>query len=795
MKPRWKKVIADFWENKARSLLIIASISIGIFAVGVVGVGFYVIPESMVATYLSTNPANIQIQTDPFDEGLIQSIQKLKGVNEVAGRTTVTAKVKNPETGDWLSFNIIAVEDLSNQRIKILEPQSGKTIPEKNELLISKDSLETLPVSPGSSILVELSDGTQRNFTVAGTVIDYSSDLAITFNERTGFINQETLDYFYLPRKFNTLLVTVSGDQNDLANIETVASYVNNEVENTGRRILSQSIARSIDQPFANYTDALSVIISFIGLFILILSSSLIVNTMNALMAQHVRQIGVIKLIGGLRNQVIGMYLALVIVFSIISFLIALPASAFVGRILAANTLPALNGKLFTTDLFIFIPEVILIQGLVALLIPFLAAMKPIIQGASVPINKALTSNLINHAIKPGKFDLWLDTMRNKSGIITLGIRNTFRQKGRLFLTIFTLSLGCAIFISVFNVELSLTNQIDKVLQYNQADIFINLDRNYPLEEINYQLQQIPGVEYSEAWLATTALLQTSSKTENVLLVAPPDASSLVERVVNFGRWVLPNEKNAIVVNDAFWNTFPLLKPGDQIVLEISGKEAYWTVVGIFHYTGLDQKYAFTSFNSLAEVLNTHSHALSYRVVSQEHDLNYQMKMATLINQHLTASGYRVNSITAREEIVKQGLEKIEILIYLLLFLSVLTGIVGGIGLSGTLSLNVMERTAEIGILRAVGAYNSVIIRLVTFESLFIGLTSYMIGILASLPISFVLTNLVNQAIFGAPSELVITPKGIILWLFILIILSLIASYIPARNASRLTIREVLAYE
>jgi len=78
MKPRWKKVIADFWENKARSLLIIASISIGIFAVGVVGVGFYVIPESMVATYLSTNPANIQIQTDPFDEGLIQSIQKLK---------------------------------------------------------------------------------------------------------------------------------------------------------------------------------------------------------------------------------------------------------------------------------------------------------------------------------------------------------------------------------------------------------------------------------------------------------------------------------------------------------------------------------------------------------------------------------------------------------------------------------------------------------------------------------------------------------------------------------------------
>jgi putative ABC transport system permease protein len=182
-------------------------------------------------------------------------------------------------------------------------------------------------------------------------------------------------------------------------------------------------------------------------------------------------------------------------------------------------------------------------------------------------------------------------------------------------------------------------------------------------------------------------------------------------------------------------------------------------------------------------------------VETQEHDLAYQMKIATLIDEQLTTSAYRVNSITAREEIVKQGLEKIQVLIYVLLFLSVLTGIVGGIGLSGTLSLNVLERTAEIGILRAVGAYDAIITRLVTFESLFIGLTSYFIGILASLPISLVLTNLVNLAIFGAESEFVITPKGMLLWFFILIFLSLIASYIPARNAIRLTIREVLAYE
>ena len=795
MKPRWKKVIADFWENKARSLLIIASISVGIFAVGVVGIGHFVIPDSMVETYLSSNPANIQISTDLFDGDFVKTIQNVDGVKDVSARVTITSRVRNPNNEEWLSLSIIAMDDFTDQRVKLLTPKQGKSIPDQKEILILAESLETLSVTTGSDIEIELPDGTQRNLKVAGTVYDYSSNLAITFNERLGFVNMDTLEYLHKPRQFDTLIITVTGDQNDLANIESVANLVSKEIEKSERRILSQSVNRSNDQPYANYTDAIGVIISFIGLFILILSSALIFNTMNALMAQQIRQIGIIKLVGGLRKQIIGMYLSLVMVFSFISLMIAIPASAYAGRIFCATILPVLNGRLLTPDLFIFLPQVLIIQILVALIIPIIAALSPIIQGASIAIQKALTANLINQEEKSGAFNSWVENFRSKDGVINLGIRNTFRQKGRLILTIFTLSLGCAIFISVFNVELSLDKQIERVIGYNQADIFINMTRNYPMEEINHQLRRIPGVITSEAWLTTFPQLKTASKTENVYLVAPPDDSHLVKKEVDVGRWVLPDEKYTIVVNDAFWNTYPQLKPGDQIVLEISGKEDLWTVVGIFRYTGIDQKFAFTSMDNLADILKSLSHSNSYRVVTEKHDLAFQMKMTTIIDDHLSAAGYHVDTITAREEIVKQGLDKIQILIFVLLFLSVLTAIVGGIGLSGTLSLNVMERTAEIGILRAIGAYDAVISRLITFESLFIGLTSYLIGIVASFPISFILTNLVNQAIFGAASKIVISSKGIILWFFILIVLSLVASYFPARNAARLTIREVLAYE
>lgn len=795
MRPRWKKVIADFWENKARSFLIIASISVGIFAVGVVGIGYMIVPESILTSYESTNPANIQIQTDLFEDDFVNTIQRIDQVQDVEGRMTITAKVQNPESGDWQSLSIIAMDDFADQHIKILTPQSGKSVPGSNEMLLTIDSLESLPVGIDSTITVKLSDGTKKNLKVVGTVKDYSSDLAITFGERIGFVSAETLDYLYLPRKYNSLIITVKGDQNDLGYIETVAKQINIEIENSGREIYSQSIKRSTDQPFANYTNAVIVILGFIGIFILVLSSALIINTMNALMAQHIRQIGVMKLVGGLRNQVIGMYLVLVLFLSFISILIAIPTSAFVGRMLGANVLPVLNSKIQSPEMFIFIPEVILIQILVAFLIPILAALSPIIQGASVPIHKALTASLIKQTDKSGRFDRWLGKMRSRDGIISLGIRNTFRQKSRLLLTIFTLSLGCAIFISVFNVELSLNNQIDRVLSYNQSDLFLNMERNYPTTEITSQLLAIPGIEYVEGWLATTALLKSPGKIENVTLVAPPDNSKLVSRNVNMGRWVQSDEKYTIAVNDAFWNTYPDLKPGDQIVLDINTKEEYWTIVGIFHYTGLDQKYAFTSFENLAIILNSPNHSISYRVVTKNHDLDSQIKMASTVDEYLSSHGYDVNTITAREEITRQGLEKINVLIYVLIFLSVLTGIVGGIGLSGTLSLNVMERTAEIGILRAIGAYDAIIIRLVMFESFIICITSYLFGIIASFPISYVLTNLVNQAIFKAEAGFVFTPKGMVIWLLILAVLSFLASYIPARNAARLTIREVLAYE
>lgn len=106
-----------------------------------------------------------------------------------------------------------------------------------------------------------------------------------------------------------------------------------------------------------------------------------------------------------------------------------------------------------------------------------------------------------------------------------------------------------------------------------------------------------------------------------------------------------------------------------------------------------------------------------------------------------------------------------------------------------------LERTSEIGVLRAIGAHDKAIAKLVIYEGLFTSLVSYIIGALVSFPVSIVLGNMVNQAIFKSEAILTINPSGFLIWFVLVIFMSITASLIPARNATRLTIREVLAYE
>jgi putative ABC transport system permease protein len=141
------------------------------------------------------------------------------------------------------------------------------------------------------------------------------------------------------------------------------------------------------------------------------------------------------------------------------------------------------------------------------------------------------------------------------------------------------------------------------------------------------------------------------------------------------------------------------------------------------------------------------------------------------------------------------AVDSLGILVTFLLIMALLTASVGSMGLTGTMGMNVLERTREIGIMRAVGAVDSVIMRTIIAEGVVIGLLSFGLAIILSIPFTYLLSTIVSLAVFETPIQVVFTPTGYLIWLGLVLALSAIASILPARNAARLTIREVLAYE
>jgi putative ABC transport system permease protein len=155
----------------------------------------------------------------------------------------------------------------------------------------------------------------------------------------------------------------------------------------------------------------------------------------------------------------------------------------------------------------------------------------------------------------------------------------------------------------------------------------------------------------------------------------------------------------------------------------------------------------------------------------------------------------RVSTVTTIKNERAETEVMFDSIVSLLLMMAILLALVGGLGLMGTMSINVLERTREIGVLRAIGASNRGVALVFIREGIVIGLLSWVMGAIFAIPMSHGLNQALGQAVMGVPLTYSYSMPGLWLWLVVVILLSILASFIPARNASRLTVREVLAYE
>jgi putative ABC transport system permease protein len=797
MRPRWQKVFADIWGHKFRSLLVIASITIGLFAAGLIVSMTLIINEDMKAGFASVNPAGIEIFASPFDQDLVDSVRHMEGVRAAEGVQTLTLRVLNTK-GEWQPIVLKAIPDIETMDINRVSVEQGIWPPRDRQVAIDVYRLGEIARGVGSTIKVELASGKIRELPVAAVTHDQTIGSVgaggFFLAPVQGYITFATLEWLDSPPLMNRLYVTVAENPADRVRLQEVADRVTHAVEAAGNVVVFSHVRPQDDHPNRVYVDAVSAVLVVLGFLVLFLSGFLITNTLSALLNQQVNHIGIMKAIGARRGQIIAVYMSLIFVYGLTAFAVALPLSGWAAYALMQNFASAINIDL---QGFRIEPSVVWLELGIALLIPQLAGFVPIINGTRISVVEALSGLSQN---KPRETRRDRGSFRRLSRPMLLSLRNTFRRPGRLILTLTTLTLGGAIFIATFNVQSSLTRYIERIGHYFLADVTVDLSDSARISEVEQIIRDVPGVADVEAWAATAAVLIKSDGTpgESVSLLAPPADSLLVDPVILEGRWFRPGDDAAIVVNERFRETFPDLKPGDRITIKISGSEKVVTVIGFFQMAGKSGGYlSYTTYEYLSAVIHQNNHANSFHVVASRASmtLEQQKALGREIETRLKERGFRVADVQAGRSLTATTASGLNILTGFLLMMAVLIAIVGSIGLAGTMSLNVLERTREIGIIRAIGASDRSVMDLVMVEGLLIGMMSWLLGVVLALPVSSLMANAIILALFGATADFTFTPIGVILWLFVVVILSILASVGPARNATRLTIREVLAYE
>jgi len=797
LSPRWSKVLRDLWHNRTRTVLVVLSIAVGVFAVGMIASTQIMLSKDLSVSYAATDPASAELYPAAFGDELVQVVRRMDGIGEAEGRRSIRVRLQvGPDR--WRTLHLDAIHDYDDIRVHKLMPERGAWPPPKRELLIERASLTLTNAVVGDTVVVETPDGKQRRMRIAGLAHDMNKPPAAFVGSPFGYITFETLEWLGFPRYFNQLHIVVAEKETDKDHIQATADRIQDKIEKSGRTVYWVWIPEPGEHPSNESVEPMMLILGVLGTLSLFLSGFLVINTISALMAQQVRQIGIMKAIGARLDQIIQMYMGMVLFFSVLSLAIAVPLGG-----LAAYAFTRFLANLINFDLAGFrIPlQALALEVAVGLLVPLLAALYPVIAGARVTVREALSTyglskgrfgrHLIDRMVEAVTATIWVLSRPTR-----LSLRNTFRRKGRLALTLFTLTLGGAIFIAVLSVHASLLTTLDDALTYWNYDLEVDFAHSHRIAKIEEETMRVPGVADAESWTGNTArrIRPDGHEGPNLSVIAPPADTNLIRPTVLEGRWLVPDDENAIVVNTYVIDEEPDIKVGDDITLKIEGREMTWRVVGIVKGV-MTGRIAYANQPYLARVVRFVGRSGGVQIVGERHDPAFQSELTKKVKEHLDSRGLRVGSTQTTASIRENVEYQFNIIVVFLSTMAILIAVVGGLGLMGTMGINVLERTREIGVMRAIGASDASVLKIFMMEGLFIGMLSWVVGAILSLPISRLLSDVVGVAFTDAPLTHTFSTNGALLWLAVVLILATMASLLPARNASRLTVREVLAYE
>jgi putative ABC transport system permease protein len=799
-KTLWIKLRRDLWQARGRSAMMVLAIALSLLSIGTILSAYAILSREIARNYRETNPAAATIELEQVDAALLAAVRARPEIADAQARSSVLARVqRGPDV--WQPLLLFVVPDFADMRISRFWPDAGQWPPPTGTILLERSALPVLNTQLDATLIVKTPNGTAQTVRVAGLAHD--PGLAPAWQERTGYgyITPETLAWLGESATMDELKIVLREPSLDPAVVDQHARDLATWLTAQGHTVHAIQVPPPGRHPHQGQMEAIMLLLFVFSMLSLGLSAILVATMVSGMLAQQVRQIGVLKAVGAGTSQIVTLYLALVAVVAIAAWLLALPLGVYAGRSLALTVGDLLNITVASDALPWWVYAT---QGAAGLIVPLLVALGPIIHGARVSVREAIS----DYGVRPERLGRGLDRLlgawRGLDRSLLLALRNTFRRRGRLLLTLGLLAAGGAMALSSLNVAVAWQQAIADGMDTRRFDAEIRLGSPEPTDALLARVRAVPGVVAAEGWSLAAAgpapaesfaIIRTypDGGHGSFLLRATPPGSRLVELPLLAGRWLAAGDADGVVLNHLAAAQFPGVQVGDRVALTADGHTATWRVVGVAREIGAPAT-AYVIDTAFARAQGTGGQTNALRVVFASKDPALRGETMRAVEQSLAETHVGVSSVITDSELRLAIDGHIMILVIVLLLLAVVMATVGLLGLTATLSTSVVERTREFGVLQTIGGTPGTVLQIVMSEGVIIGVLSWVLALVGALPLSLLVGAVLGNLAFKITLPLVYSLPAVVIWLVLVIGGAALASAAPAWRASRMTIRETLAY-
>ncbi len=794
---QWRKLLRDIRASGGRTLAVLAALAIGVFTVSTMLGAYGIVRREITVNYMVTNPASATIEVDDVTPAVLAIARGFPGIAVAEARGVVEARAR---VGDeWMRMLLFVVDDFDGMRLNTFTRDSGAWPPPAGSVLVERQAVGFLRQGEGGSLVVRTPHGSPRTLAISGIVHD--TTLAPAWQEQTGYgyITRDTLARLGEAPALGELRIQLDGNPPSTEAIDAKAIELAGALRAQGVDVHAIKVPPPGQHPHQGQMLASLATFATFAALALVLSAILVAAMLAAMLARQAREIGVMKAIGARNGQIAAMYGASLLGLGALATAIGLPSGLAAANRLAGVMAGTMNFTVTSTSIPGWVYAVLIASGS---LLPIAVSLPAIVGASRRSVREALGAVGIGTSFGARRFDRALTVLGGVALPILLAARNMFRRRGRLVVALALLSAGGGLFMTALNARDGWRAMADHVRtdRFYEGDLLLN--EPVPRARIADALAGVDGIRRYEIWgHAQTAFAQEGRidvmRTYpdrghgSFALLAVPPQTEMIRFPVLEGRWLAADDVDAVVLTQRMLREIPAARIGDGIMLSVAGRPSAWRLVGVVLEVGGGGAYVSTA--GYARASGSEGTGSNVRLIASGGTAEERQGVVRAAERALDEAGIAVQRSMPLDRLHAAMVGHVEVPVGMLIAVSVLLAAIGGIGLAAMTTVNVLERTRELGVMKAIGARPQTIVAVIAGEAALVGAASWVIAVLLALPLTAAI-GLLGRMMLGTLPFVVSLPAAAA-WAGATIAIALVASAAPALRAGRLVVREALAYE